>query len=686
MVVGSKNEFGTSLDRGAAALVALLAVVGGASAQSLRALPETVVTASRLGEGVTGASTTILTARDIERFPGETLQDLLSAQPGVQSQNLFGGVAGAGSTVDIRGFGAAATANTLVLVNGRRLNDVDLAGVDLAAIPRSSIERIEITRGNSGAVLYGDGAMGGVINIVTRNPLLEPPALRVDAGLGSYRHAEAAASASRVVGDTAFMVNAAAISSAGYRVNNELRQRSAFAELRRAFGAGEAYATLGADTQHLGLPGPRRVSATQNELASDRRGSHEPLNYADRQGINLAIGGTGRIGPGIEIVIDGGIRRKEQQSAFFFGGGFDPYTETRLTTLSLTPRAVAENSLAGFAGKAIFGIDAYRSLYDSDRMANASAPPAHRYDLTQDSLAAYAQQTLALRPDTDLSFGARIQRTAIVARDRFDASAPGTGSPVQGRGLDRDTIDHALHAGAEHRFAPTWAAFLRVGRSFRLPNVDERVGSAPFGTQVDFALRTQTSRDVEVGVRRDLGWLSAQASIFEMRLRNELHYNPSTFTNVNLDPTRRRGVETAVGYRVSETLRLRGAVTYAEAQFTAGRWTGNDVPLVSSWTGSAGLSWDIVPRSAVFDASLRRVGDRRFDNDQANFQPLIPGHDVVDLRLAGEIGALRWSLSAFNLLDAKYFDYGVASDTVQGRYNAYPMPGRAFVARIGATF
>ena len=42
-------------------------------------------------------------------------------------------------------------------------------GVDLAAIPRESIERIEITRGNSGVVLYGDGAVGGVINIVTKN-------------------------------------------------------------------------------------------------------------------------------------------------------------------------------------------------------------------------------------------------------------------------------------------------------------------------------------------------------------------------------------------------------------------------------------------------------------------------------------------------------------------------------------
>ena len=161
-----------------------------AVAQSGRALPETIVTASRLGEGVTGASTTVITKQEIERAPGETLQDVLSAQPGLQLQSFFGGVAGAGTAVDMRGFGAAATSNTLVLVNGRRLNDIDLAGVDFSAIPRASIERIEITRGNSGAVLYGDGAVGGVINIVTRNPFNEPPTLRADAGAGSLRHRE----------------------------------------------------------------------------------------------------------------------------------------------------------------------------------------------------------------------------------------------------------------------------------------------------------------------------------------------------------------------------------------------------------------------------------------------------------------------------------------------------------------
>src|SRR5450759_602284 len=124
--------------------------------------------ANRQFAGIVGASTTVITAQDIAHSPAQTVQEIIAQTPGVQLTTLFGGVNGAQTNVDLRGFGAFATANSLVLINGRRLNDIDMAGVDLSTIPRESIERIEITRGNSGAVLYGDNAVGGVINIVTK--------------------------------------------------------------------------------------------------------------------------------------------------------------------------------------------------------------------------------------------------------------------------------------------------------------------------------------------------------------------------------------------------------------------------------------------------------------------------------------------------------------------------------------
>jgi len=122
------------------------------------------------------------------------VQDVLAREPGIQVSSLFGGVNGARTTVDMRGFGATGALNTLVLINGRRLNDFDLESIDLSVVPVDSIERIEITRGNSGAVLYGDGAVGGVINIVTRSGVNLPFSGRVQGQVGSYGYGAADAS------------------------------------------------------------------------------------------------------------------------------------------------------------------------------------------------------------------------------------------------------------------------------------------------------------------------------------------------------------------------------------------------------------------------------------------------------------------------------------------------------------
>lgn len=683
----------------AAACLAGTALAAPAMAQTASQLPAVNVDASRLGTtGIVGASTSIITAEDIARSPGQTVQDVLATIPGIQVQNLYGGVNGVGSTVDLRGFGAFASSNTLFLINGRRLNEADLQGVDLSTIPLQSIERIEVTRGNSGAVLYGDNAVGGVINIVTKTGANgKPMTMRVEAGVGSFNQRTGNVSATVNSGPWSSSVYGNVIKSDGYRVNNALSQQNGVGEIRYSTPDLSAFLNLSADDQHLGLPGGRFVdpSIGLNELATDRRGTATPLDYADKQGASATAGFTKSLWNGAELIVDGGVRNKKQQAGFF-AQYYESYVDSTLTTWSITPRLSIKNVIFGLPSTILTGIDYYNSAYDSDRSMFKDTAPSHVYNLKQQTLAGYWQQTVSVLPTTDVSYGARIQSMSLDARDRFDPLAPGNGG-AQATPLKTDETNHALHIGLEHRFNENFSVFARAAQAFRTPNVDERVITGPAWdcsaypapcTPIaqNFLLKTQTSYDVEGGVRIRGGGLEIQTSVYDMHLKNEIHYNPVDLYNYNLDPTHRYGTETNATLRVSDTFRLRGGFAYTRAVFEEGQFAGNDVPLVSRLSGSFGLSWNVWQKYVVLDATARFWSSRRMDNDQRNTQPTIPANATMDLKVSGEVDRFFWSASVNNLFNAEYYDYAVASAYTAGRFSAYPLPGRTYMLRAGVTF
>lgn len=659
--------------------------------------------------GIVGASSTVITADTIAHSPAQTLPEILAQVPGVQLQSFFGGVNGAKTSIDIRGFGAFATANTLILVNGRRLNDIDMAGVDLSTIPLQSIERIEITRGNSGAVLYGDNAVGGVVNIVLKNGVGGPPVSgRVEAGVGSFNTRQANISAATNYGpwSTSFYGNA--IKSDGYRENNALDQRNGVGNLNYTTQDLKAFLTITGDDQKLGLPGGRLVdpSIGLNELVTNRRGAATPFDYANQQGASATAGFTKTLWNGAELIVDGGVRKKDTQSAFFGAVPFasplpsfsSTFNDATLQTWSITPRLSIKNAMFGMPSQILTGIDYYDATFNQERGAFRGVPATHTYDLSQQTVAGYWQQSLGLLPTTDFSYGARVQNTSLNARDRYDPTAPGCATffncDAQAFPLNSNETQYALHLGLEHRFNDVFSVFGRAARAFRTPTVDERVssgpafGPAPFFTPIpgNFALKTQTSHDIEGGFRIKSGGFQMQTSIYNMDLENEIHFIPALFYNVNLDPTRRYGSETSASLRVSDSVTLRGGVAYTRAVFREGEFAGKDVPLVSRYTASGGVTWNIWQNYLVFDATVRAWSERTMDNDQANNQRKIPADATVDLKLSGAYDRFFWSLSVINLFDAQYYDYAIASSFTPGRFSAYPLPGRTYMVRAGATF
>jgi len=244
-----------------------------------------------------------------------------------------------------------------------------------------------------------------------------------------------------------------------------------------------------------------------------------------------------------------------------------------------------------------------------------------------------------------------------------------------------------LHIGVEHRFNETFAIFGRAASAFRSPNIDERVGVGPFAAPVkDFNLKIQTSNDVEGGFRIKAGMFEMQSSIYNMNLTNEIHFDPVNFVDINLDPTRRYGSETSASFRASDSVLLRGGFAYTRAVFREGPFTGNDIPLVSRYTANAGVTWNIWEKYLVADATVRYWSSRRMDNDQPNTQSLIPANATVDFKLSGQYRHFFWSLAVNNVFNALYYDYAIASAFTDGRFSAYPLPGRTYMVKAGATF
>ena len=116
-------------------------------------------------EIASASSKEIYTAKDISRSGSSSLFNFLSQHTSLNILPSYGNKSA--PLIDIRGYGIeSGYQNVVVTVDGERINNIDMSAQIIGSIPLSSIANIEIIRG-SGSIRYGDGAMGGVINITT---------------------------------------------------------------------------------------------------------------------------------------------------------------------------------------------------------------------------------------------------------------------------------------------------------------------------------------------------------------------------------------------------------------------------------------------------------------------------------------------------------------------------------------
>ena len=191
-------------------------------------MDEIVVTATRERDQIKRIpkDVTVITSDDIALAPSNNIVDLLSREADLNLRSYLGNDKKAG--IDIRGMGDTFVSNVIVMVDGFRLNPPDMAGPDFSSIPLNQIERIEIVRG-AGSVLYGDGAVGGVINIITKRPTGKPQ-VKLYSSYGSYDTFDERAILSGGTGKLGMSLALSFYSTDGYRENNYFKKKDADAK------------------------------------------------------------------------------------------------------------------------------------------------------------------------------------------------------------------------------------------------------------------------------------------------------------------------------------------------------------------------------------------------------------------------------------------------------------------------
>ena len=594
----------------------------------------------------------VITAEEIRESSATTVSEVLSKLGNVQTRISFTGVPD--TPIDLRGFGMTGDQNTLVLVNGQRISEFENATARLSAIPLDSIERIEILRG-SGAVLYGSGASGGTINIITRSSIAAPLSGNVSAQIGSHDSRDLRGGMQVGGENWGLRLNAQHYENDNYRKNNRVKQDAINGELR--LGNQKDFIALGfnADNQKARLPGPR----TEAELWSDRRGTNTPSDYLNSKNQMVFLRGEKNLGD-VTLGLDIGHRDKQgdmyNQSTW---GSSRMKTDVKTTIVS--PRVLWKSKFGNVDNQLTAGIDWSEWSYHNDTAGTGWLSSLDEHG-KQKNRAIYIRDEMRFPTGTRLSLGARRESVEQNHRERL---VPNPESSTK-------QYLNAHEIALQQELGRDFSAYGRMGRSFRIANIDEnRCWFAPCPAP----LKPQTSQDREVGVQWSGKRASMRAGLFQMNVDNEIHYNALTYSNMNLSPTRHRGLELEGRVFLGDSVDVAARYTRTQAKFREGVYggvnvAGNDVPLVPKDRIGLNIGWQATDDTrATFNVIY--TGKQRYDNDQANRFRRMPAYVVADLKVSHQMGPWRFAAGINNLFDKKYYSYGIVNGAYTS-FNAYP--------------
>ncbi len=631
-------------------------------------MQEVVVTASRHSEASSRvpANVTVIGPAEIKKSTAQNIPELLRAQEGVQVTDITGNHRS--YSVDLRGFGDTAPQNTLVLVDGRRVTQSDLSGTDWTLIPLDRVERIEVVRGGSSSIFYGDNASGGVINIITKKG--DKTAYGADVRGGSYDTLRAGAYAQGKEKRLSYALSGSYLTSNGYRLNSGTNARDAGASLGYDLSDSTRLSfSTGWHKDDTGLPGGLKESDFTAGLS--RKDSTHPNDFANTQDYYLQGGTETLFGGGHLFKVDGSYRKRDFATFSSFSGG--EFTgDTDLGAVAISPQLILKGETGSIANRIILGMD-YN--YAKEEIQNDSlffgSRTIQNFDLRKTNTGWYAQDELTLFRNLSFSGGYRLDRAVF----NFTPGTPG----------EVVFNEHAFSAGVNYQFPQKGRLYFNYSRSFRYAVFDEMFS---FFTNTVRALEPQTSHDYEIGGKIDITpRLRAGINLFRVNTSNEIFFNPFTFNNENLDgKTVRDGIEASVNWQATDRLALFATYSWlARAEVDGGQFNGKWIPGIPRHKATAGGTL-VITKPLSLNLVGIFVGPRPFSGDLQNSFSDQDSYAVLNAKLQYRWPIFRAYLDVNNITNQHYSEFGVlsSSPTVEKAY--YPSPGINFLVGLAADF
>ena len=685
----------------AAALAACLAAPAAAQEDTIPVygLDAVVVTADRAPAplATSTAAVSVVPGAALRQRPVRSLGDALRLVPGFSVIDFDGG--GEDPKLTVRGFyGAGEAEYVTVLVDGKPLNAPQTGVVDWDLVPLAAIQTVEVVRGGASS-LYGDAAIGGVVNVITRMP---PGTVRARVTAGEDGAQQYSAAAAGSIGGVRAQGWANVSRTDGFRDHAERRAHALGVELGLMDGPGASLSLSGVSRRReFDEPGPLAASAL-----GQSRTQVSPLyrwDHTDETLHRLSVDGALEAGPArVSGYVTGELRDADITRTLTLAPEFGDTKLRRLDTRRVLASAQVDAPGLPLAwdDRVTVGLDGSVGEMESDYVTVLTGT-AEQYrtaeaadgvldeagDATRTAAAGFVRYELRPSDRVRLSLGGRMDWL----RDAFTPRAPTTGERVTAEhtafsprvGVNVQWLDAPTHAG--------WV-FANVGRSFKAATPDQlfdrRTIPIPFEpwklTISNPELRPQHGVSYEAGLFHD-GALSpslavgASLAVYQVDMRDELDFDIQTFRYVNLGRSRHRGVEATLslfgegGWDAFANYTLQSAVS----RFGENR--GNQLKAIPRHTLAGGVN---APLALGARAGVTVTDVRGAWIDDANTLRL-PGWTRVDARLTLPVRGLRVWAEAFNLFDRAYSTTGFLDSVDPTVVYYFPAAGRTLQVGIG---